>query len=72
MDNSNNLVKEIPFLINETGKTIKVKKERRDRVVTNEKKWILDECDYNSRDQIELMKRSDINDKKYNLITYLL
>ena len=26
MDNSNNNVKEMPFLINESGKTIKVKK----------------------------------------------
>ena len=45
-ENSNNNVKEMPFLINESGKTIKVKKERKDRVITNEKKWILDECDY--------------------------
>jgi len=68
MDNSNNNVKEIPFLINESGKTIKVKKERKDRVITNEKKWILEECDYISKDQIELMKRGDINDKKYKLM----
>jgi hypothetical protein len=68
MDNSNNCIKEIPFIINEKGKTIKIKKERKDRVVINEKKWILDENDYDIINQLEVLKNGDTNNKKYKLI----
>lgn len=68
MDISNINVKEIPFLITEKGNKIKIKKERKPRVVTNEKKWILDENDYIIENQIDIMKRADETDKKYKLL----
>lgn len=68
MDVSNITIKEIPFIINEKGKKIKVKKEQKNRVVTKEKKWILDDNDYESVRQIELIKKQDSNDKKYMLL----
>lgn len=68
MDISNINVKEIPFLITEKGNKIKIKKERKTRVVTNEKKWVLDEIDYNTEIQIDIMKRKDDTDKKYKLL----
>jgi len=68
MDISNVNVKEIPFLITEKGNKIKIKKERKSRVVTNEKKWILDENDYNIETQIDIIKSADETDKKYKLL----
>jgi hypothetical protein len=49
-------------------KEIKTTKEKKDRVVTKDKKWTMCENDYNSDLQLSIMKEADLSNNVYNLM----
>jgi hypothetical protein len=49
-------------------KEIKTKKDKKDRIVTRDKKWTICDTDYNSELQLNIMKEADTSNNVYNLI----
>lgn len=68
MDISNNTSKQISILINDNKKKLIIDKERKNRAITKEKKWILNDNDYDNIKQLDIIKTNDINDDIYKLM----
>ena len=69
--NTENIGKNIKSLIiptNDNNKKIKTQKDKKDRVITRDKKWTICDNDYNSDLQFSIMKEADISNNVYNLM----
>jgi len=66
-ENSYN-VKNIKISIDDNKKEVKTQKDKKDRVVTRDKKWTICESDYKSELQLATMKEADISNNVYNLM----
>ena len=51
-----------------TVKEIKTKKEKKDRVIIKEKKWMVCDDEYNSDVQMNILRLADSSDNTYNLM----
>jgi len=67
-NNNNSGIKSIIIPTDDKKKEIRVKKERKDRVITSDKKWTICENDYNPELQFNIMKEADISNNIYNLM----
>ncbi len=61
-------VRNIKISIDDNKKEVKTQKDKKDRVVTRDKKWTICESDYNSELQLATMKEADISNNVYNLM----
>jgi len=61
-------IRSIILVTDDKNKKIKIQKEKKDRVVTREKKWTLYDNDYNSEFQLSILKEADISNNIYKLM----
>ena len=61
LNNNSTNIKSIIISTDDKKKEIKVKKERKDRVITSDKKWTICDNDYNPELQLSIMNEADIS-----------
>jgi hypothetical protein len=61
-------IKSIIIPTDDNNKKIKTQKDKKDRVITRDKKWTICENDYNYDLQFSIMKEADISNNVYNLM----
>lgn len=61
-------IKSITITTDDNNKKIKTQKDKKDRVITRDKKWTICENDYNSELQFDIMQKADISNNVYNLM----
>ena len=67
MNNNSSNIKSI-IISTDDKKEIKVKKERKDRIITSDKKWTICDIDYNPELQLSIMNEADISNNVYNIM----